>query len=157
MKLAQRKQYANDTNVFGGDRISGEALLVERRHDIACQRVASLGAGTAVCQVRPREVVGHLGLDDVLLKTATTLDVQAASHVRDDVILHHRAPYDTINVRPKADEYSLLYSLLHGAKKQRVMKTTKKQTRWRFLATFLRPVLKRAACSTFQTCILNSH
>jgi len=29
--------------------------------------------------------------------------------------------------------------------------------RWRFLATFLRPVFQRAACSTFQTCILNSH
>jgi len=29
--------------------------------------------------------------------------------------------------------------------------------RWRFLATFLRPVFQRAACNTFQTCILNSH
>jgi len=29
--------------------------------------------------------------------------------------------------------------------------------RWRFLATFLRPVFQRAACRTFQTCILNSH
>ena len=29
--------------------------------------------------------------------------------------------------------------------------------RWRFAATFLRPVFQRAACSRFQTCILNSH
>jgi len=29
--------------------------------------------------------------------------------------------------------------------------------RWRFLATVLRLVFQRAACSTFQTCILNSH
>ena len=29
--------------------------------------------------------------------------------------------------------------------------------RWRFLAISLRPVFQRAACSTFQTCILNSH
>jgi len=29
--------------------------------------------------------------------------------------------------------------------------------RWRFLATFLRPVFQRAARSTFQTGILNSH
>jgi len=29
--------------------------------------------------------------------------------------------------------------------------------RWRFLATILHPVFQRAACSTFQTCILNSH
>jgi len=32
--------------------------------------------------------------------------------------------------------------------------------RWRFLASFLHPVFlcfQRAACSTFQTCILNSH
>jgi len=28
--------------------------------------------------------------------------------------------------------------------------------RWRFLATFLRSVFQRAACSRFQTCILNS-
>ena len=30
-------------------------------------------------------------------------------------------------------------------------------TRWRFLATFWVLHLQRAACSTFQTCILNSH
>jgi len=29
--------------------------------------------------------------------------------------------------------------------------------RWRFLATFLRPVFQRAVCSRFQTCMLNSH
>jgi len=29
--------------------------------------------------------------------------------------------------------------------------------RWRFLATFWVLHLQRAACSTFQTCILNSH
>jgi len=29
--------------------------------------------------------------------------------------------------------------------------------RWRFLATFLCPLFQRAACSTFRTCILNSH
>jgi len=29
--------------------------------------------------------------------------------------------------------------------------------RWRFLATFLRPVFSASACSRFQTCILNSH
>ena len=29
--------------------------------------------------------------------------------------------------------------------------------RWRFLATFCVPYLQRAACGTFQTCILNSH
>jgi len=29
--------------------------------------------------------------------------------------------------------------------------------RWRFLASFLRHVFQRAACSTFHTCILNSH
>jgi len=29
--------------------------------------------------------------------------------------------------------------------------------RWRFFASFLRPVFQRATCSTFQTCILNSH
>ena len=28
--------------------------------------------------------------------------------------------------------------------------------RWRFFASFLRPVFQRSACSTFQTCILNS-
>jgi len=28
---------------------------------------------------------------------------------------------------------------------------------WRFLTTFLRPVSQQATCSTFQTCILNSH
>jgi len=28
---------------------------------------------------------------------------------------------------------------------------------WQFLATFLRPVFQRAARSTFQACILNSH
>jgi len=29
--------------------------------------------------------------------------------------------------------------------------------RWRFFASFLRPVFQRATCSTFQTCIVNSH
>jgi len=30
-------------------------------------------------------------------------------------------------------------------------------SRWRILSIFLRPVFQQAACSTFQTCILNSH
>jgi len=29
--------------------------------------------------------------------------------------------------------------------------------RWRFFASLLRLYFQRAACSTFQTCILNSH
>jgi len=53
------------------------------------------------------------------------------------------------------------FTILWGQVEKILLFKPDKVVRWHpdgeFLAIFLRPVFQRAACSTFQTCILNSH
>jgi len=78
------------TDEFSWDGVCREALLFERRHDSAAQRLTCFAAVAVVDGVRPWEIVVHLGLGEVQLDVTAVVNVDTTSHVRHYVVLYQR-------------------------------------------------------------------